>query len=153
MINFFFSPAVLLSLCVSSRCLAGKIAGVCLEMAGACYDSAVLMGATPSFLFMECQDARFLLSGSAGYLSFLPKLPPFSLFFYRCQLQCCRQNPLCICPERKLITEMGGEGKLGGKKKSSGQKNRREIRIWKCTGVQGLTLRGLLAALPSRDVN
>uniref|UniRef100_A0AC11AXL1 Uncharacterized protein n=1 Tax=Ovis aries TaxID=9940 RepID=A0AC11AXL1_SHEEP len=36
-INFF--PAVLLSLCVSSRCLAGKIAGVCLEMAGACYDS------------------------------------------------------------------------------------------------------------------
>ena len=51
-INFF--PAVLLSLCVSSRCLAGKIAGVCLEMAGACYDSAVLMGATPSFLFMEC---------------------------------------------------------------------------------------------------
>lgn len=50
--QLFFSAV--LSLCVSSRCLAKKIAGVCLEMAGACYDSAVLMGATPSFLFMEC---------------------------------------------------------------------------------------------------
>lgn len=52
LVNFF--SAAFLIFCVSSRCLAGKIAGVCLEMAGACYDSAVLMGATPSFLFMEC---------------------------------------------------------------------------------------------------
>lgn len=44
-------------------------------MAGACYDSAVLMGATPSFIFMECWNARFLLSGAGGSLSLFPKPP------------------------------------------------------------------------------
>lgn len=41
-------------------------------------------------------------------------LPPFSLLFDGFLWQCYRQNPLCVCPERKLITEEGGEGELEG---------------------------------------